>query len=305
MRQGLTPRRRGTLRQVMSTARRYWLVGTVILIFLTALAASVQIHVASLLHAQRAQKEITWTAAQLQIDFLQLQQAYGGYAGVTRSVPAAYLEQRLSFFRNRIRDLKETTGEIGDDDPIYAQLVKDLDNSVAADSPVTTALKSEDPAERRAAVNKLARLDSPIRSWVQDIMLRSDEKPKNEGFLSAPVQAAIVMGVAMRAGIALVALLLRTIKRLEVAHEREREARWRIDQASRVKDTFLAVVTHELRTPLNAVIGFSELMKTRANRAADRELACWLEEVLNAGRHLLTLIHQTLDMSKIAAGKLA
>ena len=290
----------------MSTARRYWLVGIVILIFLTALGISVQILVASVLDAQRTQKEMAWAAAQLQIEFLQFEYAYSGYAGVTTNVPAAYLTQRLSRFKNRIRDLKEETGRTGfADDPIYDRLVKELDASVAAESPVMAALKSADPDQRRAAVNKLARLDSPIRSWVQDIMLRSNPDRQKEELVDAQIKAAIVMLVAILAGIALVVLLLRYIKRLEVAHEREREARWRIDQASRVKDTFLAVVTHELRTPLNAVIGFSELMKTRANRAADRELVSWTDEVLNAGRHLLTLINQTLDMSKIAAGKLA
>src|SRR5690606_3199308 len=158
---------------------------------------------------------------------------------------------------------------------------------------------------RRAALNKLARLDSPIRSWVQDIMLRSNPDRQKDDLVHAQLQAAAVMAVAILAGIALVLLLLRSIRRLEVAHEREREARWRIDQASRVKDTFLAVVTHELRTPLNAVIGFSELMKSRTDKTADKELTSWIEEVLVAGRHLLHLINQTLDMSKIAAGKLA
>lgn len=290
----------------MSTARRYWLVGFVILIFVTALGASAQIIIGSLLDEKRVQAEITWAAAQLQIDFLQLQQAYSGYAGVTRSVPASYLEQRLSFFRNRIRDLKEEAGNTDfADNPVYGLLITELEATVAAGSPVTTGLQSEDPALRRAAVNKLARLDGPIRSWVQDVMLNSDESPKEEEFVTAPMKAAGVMGIAIAASIAMVILLLRNIRGLEVAHEREREARWRIDQASRVKDTFLAVVTHELRTPLNAVIGFSELMKTRINSAADRELATWIDEVLNAGRHLLTLINQTLDMSKIAAGKLA
>ena len=217
-----------------------------------------------------------------------------------------YLKQRLSRFKNLIVDLKEDTGSTDlAEDPIYHQLMKELDSSVAAVSPVVMALENADPAQRRAAVNKLARLDGPIRAWVQDTMLRSNPNRQKDELVEAQIKAAVVMGVAILAGIALVVLLLRNIKGLEIAHEREREARWRIDQASRVKDTFLAVVTHELRTPLNAVIGFSELMKTRVNRATDRDLASWIDEVLNAGRHLLTLINQTLDMSKIAAGKLA
>lgn len=290
----------------MSTARRYWLVSSVILIFLAALGVSMQILVSSAFEAQRSQKNIAWAAAQLQIEFLQVSHALAGYAAEDRSVPGAAVATRLSIFKNRIRVLKQETDQTDlADDPMYVQLVADLEAAVAPDSPVARALKSTDRDLYREGLNKLARLDSPIRTWVQDIMLRSNPDRQKESLVNAQLQAAAVMAVAILAGIALVVLLLRYIKRLEKSHEREREARWRVDQASRVKDTFLAVVTHELRTPLNAVIGFSELMKSRVDRAADRELASWIGEVLAAGRHLLTLINQTLDMSKIAAGKLA
>lgn len=290
----------------MSTARRYWLVGSVIIIFMAALALSVEILISSALDAQRSQKDTSWAAAQLKIEYLQFEHAFGGYAGVSQNVPATYLQTRLSMFRTRIRNLKnETAGSELAADPAYQALIEQLDQAVSPDSPVIAAIKSDEPAVRRDALNKLARLDSPIRSWVQDVMLRSNPDRQRDDLVRAQLQAALVMGIAILAGIALVVLLLRLIKKLEVAHEREREARWRIDQASRVKDTFLAVVTHELRTPLNAVIGFSELMKSRTDQSADRELTTWVREVLAAGRHLLTLINQTLDMSRIAAGKLA
>lgn len=293
-------------RHKMSTARRYWLVSFVVVIFLAALAISVQILISSAFEAQRSQKDIAWAAAQLEIEFLQFEQAFSGYAGVSQSIPATFLATRFSVFKNRIRILKQETDQTDlADDPAYGRLMGDLERAVAPDSDVMAAMQSEDAQLRRAALNKLARLDSPIRSWVQDIMLRSNPDRQKEDLVNAQLLAAAVMAVAILAGIALVALLMRSIKRLEIAHEREREARWRIDQASRVKDTFLAVVTHELRTPLNAVIGFSELMKSRADKSADKELTSWVEEVLVAGRHLLTLINQTLDMSKIAAGKLA
>lgn len=290
----------------MSTARRYWLVGIVILIFLTALGISVQILVASAFEAQRSQKNVAWAAAQLEIEYLQFEHAFSGFAGISQNVPAAYLATRLSLFKNRVRSLRRETAETDlADDPAYDQLMTELDGALATDSPVMLSLKSDDTDLHRKALNQLARLDSPIRSWVQDVMLRSNPDRQKDDLVRSQLLAAAVMAVAILAGIALVALLLRYIKRLEKAHEREREARWRIDQASRVKDTFLAVVTHELRTPLNAVIGFSELMKSRADRSSDREFTNWIEEVLMAGRHLLTLINQTLDMSKIAAGKLA
>jgi signal transduction histidine kinase len=79
-----------------------------------------------------------------------------------------------------------------------------------------------------------------------------------------------------------------------------------LDQASRLKDQFLANVSHELRTPLNSVIGFSDLLVTMAS--ADSPLTDtqrdYLETISRNGRHLLELINELLDLSKIAAGRL-
>ena len=290
----------------MSTARRYWLVLIVVCSFLLALGISVQILIASALDGHRSLKNVAWAAAQLEIEYLQFKHAFNGYAGVTQSVPATFLATRFSVFQNRIRVLKQETDptELAADES-YDRLIADLDAATAADSPIKQAMASTDEETRKAALNKLALLDSPIRSWVQDVMLHSNPDRQKDELIAAELKAAGVMAVATLSGVALIFLLLRNIKHVEASREREREARIRVDQASRVKDTFLAVVTHELRTPLNAVIGFSELMKSRSGKTHDPELTAWTDEVLHAGKHLLTLVNQTIDMSKISAGKLA
>ncbi len=78
----------------------------------------------------------------------------------------------------------------------------------------------------------------------------------------------------------------------------------RIQEANRLKSEFLANKSHELRTPLNAVIGFSELMhdgKVGSPSAAQKEC---LEDILTSSRHLLQLINDVLDLSKIEAGRM-
>jgi signal transduction histidine kinase len=290
----------------MSTARRYWLVLAVVIAFLTALGISVQILISSAVDAHRSLKNVAWSAAQLEIEYLQFKHAFNGYAGVLQSVPQTFVNTRFSVFQTRIRVLKQETDptELAAD-PAYDKLIADLEKITAANSLVRQALASSDLDARKAALNGLALLDSPIRSWVQDVMLHSNPDRQKEELVQAELKAAGVMSVAVMAGITLIVILLRSIRRLEASREREREARIRVDHASRVKDTFLAVVTHELRTPLNAVIGFSELMKSRAGKTQDKELDAWTDEVLLAGKHLLTLVNQTIDMSKISAGKLA
>ena len=70
------------------------------------------------------------------------------------------------------------------------------------------------------------------------------------------------------------------------------------------KSQFIANVSHELRTPLNAIIGLTEMMVTNAARFGTEKAQDPLKRVKNAGTHLLGLINQVLDLSKIEAGKL-
>ncbi len=76
------------------------------------------------------------------------------------------------------------------------------------------------------------------------------------------------------------------------------------EEASKAKSSFLAKMSHELRTPLNAIIGYSEIMKEDAEDDGDARRAEDLDKVLNAARHLLGLINDVLDISKIEAGKM-
>jgi two-component system, NtrC family, sensor kinase len=77
-----------------------------------------------------------------------------------------------------------------------------------------------------------------------------------------------------------------------------------LEMASQHKSQFLASMSHELRTPLNAIIGLTEMMVTHAARFGTEKAAEPLRRVQRAGTHLLGLINQVLDLSKIEAGKL-
>jgi signal transduction histidine kinase/CheY-like chemotaxis protein len=76
------------------------------------------------------------------------------------------------------------------------------------------------------------------------------------------------------------------------------------EQANRTKSTFLANMSHELRTPLNAIIGYSEMLEEEAGERGLEDLAPDLAKIHAAGKHLLALINDVLDLSKIEAGKM-
>ncbi|MDX2255499.1 MAG: response regulator [Pseudanabaenaceae cyanobacterium bins.39] len=81
-------------------------------------------------------------------------------------------------------------------------------------------------------------------------------------------------------------------------------ARDRALEASRTKSTFVANMSHELRTPLNAIIGYSEMLQEDAELLGIEEFVQDLQKIHQSGRHLLDLINDILDMTKIEAGKL-
>lgn len=100
-------------------------------------------------------------------------------------------------------------------------------------------------------------------------------------------------------------ILERSRRDLREALERYEDEKLRAEDASRAKSEFLANMSHELRTPLNAIIGFSELMKAELyGPVGHTKYAEYISDIHNSGTHLLSMIEDVLDLSKIEAGKL-
>jgi len=95
----------------------------------------------------------------------------------------------------------------------------------------------------------------------------------------------------------------RTHELVEVVRALEEKSR-QLEIASHHKTEFLANMSHELRTPLNAILGFAEVLLDRPSTGQDERETRYLTNILVAGRHLLALINEILDVAKVEAGRM-
>ena len=140
-------------------------------------------------------------------------------------------------------------------------------------------------------------LDDPARVYAAQRDLATQ--------LGLPLAAAIVVAgvlAALLAGAWL--LLMRGRERIAAANVRLVELNAEVQAATRAKSDFLANMSHELRTPLNAILGFSGLLTEQLEPAMNQKQKRFMRNIREAGEHLLELINDVLDLSKVEAGKL-
>jgi signal transduction histidine kinase/DNA-binding response OmpR family regulator len=192
----------------------------------------------------------------------------------------------------------------------------------AADSPLATAWRGRravaaaDPARWDADLSRLAgafggascALVAPLavsgRAYGLLVVLleRASLFVEDEAALLALLadQAAL----AVESGQLYAEAARRAQERAELA-ERLQQQNTELEEATRLKSEFLANMSHELRTPLNAIIGFSELLLDTPAAESDRETdLTYLGTIHRNGKHLLALINDVLDLSKVEAGKM-
>ncbi|HYW51601.1 MAG TPA: ATP-binding protein [Gemmatimonadaceae bacterium] len=140
-------------------------------------------------------------------------------------------------------------------------------------------------------------LDEAVRSWV----LARSERANTKEFQQADRWLLLQDRPTASGG----RVSLRTdISHLKHIQRELEEARSKAEQANRAKSEFLARMSHELRTPLNSIIGFSRLVKSNKQGTLSAKDVNFLNRVSINGEHLLTLINDILDLSRIEAGRM-
>ena len=123
--------------------------------------------------------------------------------------------------------------------------------------------------------------------------------------IGGPLFVALLGAAVLAAIVAIGYLLIRRERdRLALANLQLVELNTTVEAATRAKSDFLASMSHELRTPLNAVLGFSDVLREQLTDVLTERQGRYLDNIHAAGTHLLELINDVLDLSKVEAGRL-
>lgn len=155
----------------------------------------------------------------------------------------------------------------------------------------TAAAELEAGRHDSAALAPLLRRGDEVGDLGRAFTRMSDEIRKREQSLAA-WNADLEKTVAARTA------------ELKNAVEEAEEAREQAQEANKTKSAFLANMSHELRTPMNAIIGYSEMLLEEAEDTGEKWMESDLKKILSSAKHLLQLINDILDLSKIEAGRM-
>ena len=186
----------------------------------------------------------------------------------------------------------------------------------------TTQVETELAAFRYAlnvpgVTYSLRRPGAPAWAGVRNGMIVAEvDRSTGSGATASMSEAEALKDWRARAYAQALALFVRSLFVIGVGWFLVRQLRWRetverelvaakdkAESASRAKSEFLANMSHELRTPLNAIIGFAEIIRNRTFGPASERYSEYAGDIYNSGNHLLALINDILNLSKLEAGK--
>jgi len=186
--------------------------------------------------------------------------------------------------------------------PALSDLQRWFDEGVAGRPPSAPEVNQLMQARAREAERKLSDLLQESRAEARALLLTQEQRLDG---LAVAAAALTAFAVLMVTGLVLLlALQRRTLAQRAAAEAQAVAARRSAEEANRAKSDFLANMSHELRTPLNAILGFSAMIKDEmlgpVQPVRYREYA---GDIHGSGEHLLSIISDILDLSKVEAGK--
>ncbi len=197
-------------------------------------------------------------------------------------------------------------------------LVIDAEGDVRTATPSVRSILATEPADllgtglfrrihvtdRPAYLTALSNTRAASQSSIVDFRVRAGDAEENSGrFIWLEMRCDAILDAHSGVGDGRVVAVLRDVTRRKQQEEELRCAHESAENANQTKTRFLASVSHELRTPLNAIIGFSELLQSDvAGKLENERHVEYVQLIHESGEHLLQVVNDILDMSKIESG---
>ncbi len=158
------------------------------------------------------------------------------------------------------------------------------------DAPVSTLMHNIHPEDLPTLLNTLA-----DASRIELRFMGFENETRWLEFSATPIEYE---------GTPAIQAVINDVTQRKIMEEDLRQARDEAEDANRAKSTFLANMSHEIRTPLSAIIGYSEMLHEQAQSKGDEKLAARLKNIETSAYHLLSILNDLLDISRIESGNL-
>jgi PAS domain S-box-containing protein len=231
-----------------------------------------------------AESELHHQNEQLAIAHQDLQAERRRYQELFEFAPDAYL---ITDLQGTVQEANQAAGELFQINP-----------SRLIGKPLVNFVQEEHRRPFRNTLNQLPTIHR-VQEWELSLLGRNQTH----------VEAALTVQTARNEAGEAIALrwLIRDITARKRAEEQMRQLQLQnlqLIEADRLKTQFMATMSHELRTPMNAILGFSDLLLRRFHNQYDAQQINMIERIFNNGRHLLSLIEEILDFSKLKGHRL-
>ncbi len=247
----------------------------------------------------------TWVAFGAELEFRRFMRVLARYSHGEQGVDHQDLVDRFDILWSRIPlPLSDVQGERLRATDWLPLVERDIQEALREVEPAVMTLKRGDLETYEAIRSRLEEFGPRLH----DILTRFEIRLKDEISLLEMERLYTQLFLSfigiMAGGGAIVFLLVAELRRTARLSSAYRYASIEAEAANRAKSEFLARMTHELRTPLNAVIGYSEMLCEDAREHGYKDIISDLERIRASGTHLLSMINDTLDLSRIETGRL-